>query len=176
MSASRSILSPVHRTAISAAAMRAAHQLSAAEPKIFMDDFALRLAALTEEQAMAMAAGVERANGRGAAVAWALRSRFAEDRLAAAGGHIGQYVILGAGLDSYALRMGERLGSMHVFEVDDPPFQAWKRQRIETEGLLLPDQLHFVPCDFERTSLSRALADAGFDGTEPCFISWLGVT
>lgn len=176
MSGSRDILSPVHRTAVSAAAMRAAHQLRAAEPKIFIDDFALRLAGLTEEQAIAMAEPAEQANGKGAAVTWALRSRFAEDRLAAARDRLSQYVILGAGLDSYALRMDERLGSMLVYEVDDPPFQSWKRQRIEAEALPLPNQLRFVPCDFEHTSLSQALGIAAFDDSAPCFVSWLGVT
>jgi methyltransferase (TIGR00027 family) len=105
-----------------------------------------------------------------------LRSRFTEDRLAAARARLAQYVILGAGLDSYALRMGDDLGELTVFEVDHPPFQAWKRQRIKTLGLKTPAQLRFVPCDFETTALPRALAESGFSAAEPCFVSWLGVT
>jgi methyltransferase (TIGR00027 family) len=105
-----------------------------------------------------------------------VRSRFTEDRLAAARARLDQYVVLGAGLDSYALRMGDRLGDLVVFEVDDPPFQAWKQQRIEALGLTAPRQLRFVPCDFERTSIDQALSDGGFAADRPCFISWLGVT
>src|SRR5262249_36597436 len=80
------------------------------------------------------------------------------------------------GLDSYALRMGDALGDLTVFEVDDPPFQEWKVQRIHELGLKPPPQLRFVPCDFETTSIADALAARGFAADEPCFISWLGVT
>ncbi len=105
-----------------------------------------------------------------------LRSRFTEDHLAAARDRLSQYVVLGAGLDSFALRMSDVLGGLTVFEVDDPPFQEWKLQRIEELGLELPPQLRFVPCDFESTSTAVALAAGGFAADEPCFISWLGVT
>ena len=89
---------------------------------------------------------------------------------------LSQYVVLGAGLDSYALRGGDALGPLAVFEVDDPPFQEWKQRRIEELGLKPPPQLHFVPCDFENTSIAQALAVAGFAAEKACFISWLGVT
>jgi methyltransferase (TIGR00027 family) len=105
-----------------------------------------------------------------------VRSRYAEDRLAAARDRLAQYVVLGAGLDSFALRMGEDLGDLTVFEVDDPPFQAWKRERLTALDLTPPNQLRFVPCDFERTSLADALAAADFDAGAPAFVSWLGVT
>jgi len=173
MSVPQNALSSVHRTAINAAAMRAAHLLRPGEPKIFSDAFALRLADITDAEALAFADMHERV---AEISAWPLRSRFAEDRLAAARERIDQYVLLGAGLDSYALRMDGRLGSMIVYEVDDPPFQQWKRQRIEELDLKVPPQLRFVPCDFERASLVQALADAGFEDKEPCFVSWLGVT
>jgi methyltransferase (TIGR00027 family) len=68
------------------------------------------------------------------------------------------------------------LGQLIVFEVDDPTFQSWKRRRIEALGLTLLQQLHFVPCDFERSSLAEALAASGSEENKPCFISWLGVT
>jgi methyltransferase (TIGR00027 family) len=171
-SASPSDLSAVHRTAFSAAALRAAHSLRGAEPKIFRDDLALLLTDMTEDEVVALATRVPPAS----ASTCILRSRFTEDRLTAARARLGQYVILGAGLDSYALRMGDQLGQLIVFEVDDPTFQAWKRRRIEALGLTLPRQLRFVPCDFERTSLPEALAESGFAQTEPCFISWRGVT
>ena len=78
-----------------------------------------------------------------------LRSRFTEDHLAASRERLRQYVVLGAGLDSFALRMGDALGGLTVYEVDDPPFQEWKSQRIRELGLQPPAQLRFVPCDFE---------------------------
>ncbi len=72
--------------------------------------------------------------------------------------------------------MGEGLGPLTVFEVDDPPFQEWKRQRIQELGVRPPPQLQFVPCDFESTSIAEALAAGGFEAEKACFISWLGVT
>jgi len=171
-SASQDKLSEVHRTAFYAAAMRAGHFLQGAEPKIFSDEFALRLTDYTAEEAVAFTAKVPQS----AASTAVLRSRFTEEHLAAAQERLHQYVVLGAGLDSYALRMADQLGSLVVYEVDDPPFQAWKQQRIESLGLKVPQQVRFVPCDFERMSIDEALAKCGFAADKPCFTSWLGVT
>lgn len=170
--ASEDDLSGVHRTAFSAAALRAAHTLAGAEPKIFRDELALPLSGMTPDEVTTLAARVPAAS----AATCVVRSRYTEDRLAAARGRLGQYVVLGAGLDSYALRMGPKLGELVVFEVDDPPFQAWKRRRIAALGLAEPAQLRYAPCDFERTSLAQALADSGFADDAPSFVSWLGVT
>jgi methyltransferase (TIGR00027 family) len=169
---SQGALSDVHRTAFFAAALRAAHSLRGAEPKIFDDDLAAPLSDMSETEIFGLAARVP----AGAAASCVLRSRFAEDHLAAALKRVDQYVVLGAGLDSYALRMADRLGDLTIFEVDDPPFQAWKQQRIKALGLKVPPQLRFVPCDFERMSLAGALAASDFAENQPCFISWLGVT
>lgn len=165
-------LSGVHGTAFSAAALRAAHTLAGEEPKIFRDELALALTGMEEAQVVALGERVPPAS----ASTCILRSRFTEDRLAEATERLDQYVVLGAGLDSYALRMGEALGRLNVFEVDDPPFQQWKRDRIAELSLSVPPQLRFVPCDFETTSIAEALAAGGFAADEPCFISWLGVT
>jgi methyltransferase (TIGR00027 family) len=165
-------LSGVHGTAFSAAALRAWHTLAGDEPKIFRDEFALALTGMAEADVLALGQGVSAAS----ASTCILRSRFTEDRLAAASERLSQYVVLGAGLDSYALRMGDGLGTLTVFEVDDPPFQEWKQQRIRELGLKPPPQLHFVPCDFESTSIAEALAVGGFAAEKACFISWLGVT
>jgi methyltransferase (TIGR00027 family) len=172
MSSGSPDLSEVHRTAFMAAALRAGHFLQGAEPKIFRDEYAPRLLEMSEEEIEAFNAKVPPK----LASTCVLRSRFTEDRLAVARERLNQYVVLGAGLDSYGLRMGDKLGSMIVFEVDDPPFQQWKRQRIETLGLKTSQQVRYVPCDFERMSLEQALADSSFAADEPCFISWLGVT
>lgn len=165
-------LSGVHGTAFSAAALRAAHTLAGAEPRIFVDELALALTGMAEAEAIALGERVPAAS----AATCIVRSRYTEDRLELARQRLGQYVVLGAGLDSYALRMGERLGSLIVYEVDDPPFQQWKRQRIAELGLAEPELLRFVPCDFETTSIAEALAQADFAASEPCFVSWLGVT
>ena len=165
-------LSGVHSTAFSAAALRAWHTLAGADPKIFRDELALALTGMDATEVVALGERVS----PGSASTCIVRSRFTEDHLAAARDRLNQYVVLGAGLDSYALRTGDALGSLIVFEVDDPPFQEWKRQRIEELGLDPPAQLRFVPCDFERTSIADALADCGFADDEPCFVSWLGVT
>jgi len=165
-------LTGVHGTAFSAAALRAWHTLAGEEPKIFRDELALALTGMEEAAVMALGERVPAAS----ASTCVLRSRFTEDRLAEARKRLDQYVVLGAGLDSYALRMGEKLGSLTVFEVDDPPFQQWKRRRIAELGLTVPPQLRFVPCDFETTSIADALAASGFAADQPCFVSWLGVT
>ncbi len=165
-------LSGVHGTALSAAALRAWHTLKGAEPKIFHDELALALTGMDEAEVVALGERVSAAS----ASTCVLRSRFTEDHLAAARDRLSQYVVLGAGLDSFALRMGDALGGLTVFEVDDPPFQEWKSQRIQELGLEPPPQLRFVPCDFETTSIADALAAGGFLADEPCFISWLGVT
>jgi methyltransferase (TIGR00027 family) len=172
MSSSTENLSEVHRTAFMAATLRAGHFLHGAEPKIFRDEFAPRLLEMTEAEIEAFNAKVPPP----LASTCVLRSRFTEDRLAMARQRLNQYVVLGAGLDSYGLRMGDQLGSMIVYEVDDPPFQEWKQRRIQALGLKTADQVRYVPCDFETMSLENALADGGFAADQPCFISWLGVT
>ena len=167
------VLSEVHETAFFAAILRAGHFLYADEPKIFADSYAHLLLEKTEDEIKAFNA---RMSGQHLTTC-VLRARFAEDRLEAAHARgVNQYVVLGAGLDSYALRKGSELGSMIVFEVDDPPFQAWKRRRIATLGLNAPEQVRYVPCDFETMSVEKALDDQGFAKDQPSFISWLGVT
>jgi methyltransferase (TIGR00027 family) len=165
-------LSEVHHTAFMAAALRAGHFLKGGEPKIFEDEFAPRLLEMNDQEIEAFYAKVP----PHLASTCVLRSRFTEEHLAEASKRLDQYVVLGAGLDSYGLRMGDKLGSMIVFEVDDPPFQQWKQRRIEALGLTAPSQVRYVPCDFERMSIEQALANANFAADKPAFISWLGVT
>jgi methyltransferase (TIGR00027 family) len=165
-------LSGVHGTAVLSAALRAWHTTSGAEPKIFRDELALPLSGMAESEVVAFAEGVQPES----ASTCILRSRFTEDRLEAARGRVTQYVILGAGLDSFALRMGDTLGALEVFEVDEPSFQEFKMQRIRDLRLEVPAQLHFVPCDFETSTIAEALAARDFVPDEPCFVSWLGVT
>jgi methyltransferase (TIGR00027 family) len=101
------------------------------------------------------------------------RSRYAEDRLAA--GAFTQYVILGAGLDSFAWRRPDLLRSLRVFEVDHPVSQAWKLERVSDLALPHSDSQVFVPVDFEAEPLQDALRTAGVDWSQPTLFSWTGV-
>lgn len=87
-----------------------------------------------------------------------------------------QYVILGAGLDTFALREVEFLNKFPVFEVDHPATQSDKLARIERAGLTLPQNVHFVPVDFSKDDLKEKLLAAGFDPEKKSFFSWLGVS
>ena len=87
-----------------------------------------------------------------------------------------QYVILGAGLDTFAFQETEFLSKYQVFEVDHPLTQADKQERITRAGWTIPDNLAFVPVDFTKDSLAERLIAAGFDPSAKSFFSWLGVT
>jgi methyltransferase (TIGR00027 family) len=105
----------------------------------------------------------------------AARSRFAEDELRAAVARgVRQYVVLGAGLDTFAYR--NPFPHLRVFEVDHPATQAWKRKRLAQVGIPVPSSMTFAPVDFERQTFDDGLREAGFDETAPTFFSWLGVT
>ncbi len=106
-----------------------------------------------------------------------LRLRYAEDRLdAAIAEGVGQYVILGAGFDTFALRRADAADRVRVFELDHPATQRAKRRRLRQLGMALPPHLVFVPVDFEADALDALLVEAGFDAKRPAFFSWLGVT
>ncbi|GII80650.1 S-adenosyl-L-methionine-dependent methyltransferase [Sphaerisporangium rufum] len=164
------------RTALTAAAARAAHLIVDAEPHIFADTLALPLLGDRAEELVAY----HRLHGThpvlaGARLAATTRGRFTEDRLAAAVARgTGQYVVLGAGLDSYAYRAGP--GGPRVFEVDHPATQDWKRAALAAAGIAVPPDVVFVPADLERDPPVTALARHGFDPARPAFVSWLGVT
>jgi methyltransferase (TIGR00027 family) len=106
------------------------------------------------------------------------RARFIEDLVAEQAGHgVGQYVILGAGLDSFAQRRPEIASRLKVFEVDQPGPQAWKRQRLVDLGFGIPEWLRLVPVDFEAGgSWSEQLKAAGFDAGKPAVVASTGVS
>lgn len=105
------------------------------------------------------------------------RSRFMEDNLEEAVKEgVRQYVILGAGMDTFAFRHPEMLGQLQVFEVDHPATQAFKRSRINELGWKKPAQLHFIPVDFTKENLAAALRASSYDVQALSFLSWLGVT
>jgi methyltransferase (TIGR00027 family) len=104
----------------------------------------------------------------------AVRSRYVEDQLAAAVARgVTQYVVLGAGLDTFAYR--NPFPSLRVFEVDFPATQEWKRELLDEAAIDVPPSLTFVPLDFEHRTLAEGLTEAGFDAGKPAFFGWLGV-
>ncbi|MEJ8851429.1 class I SAM-dependent methyltransferase [Variovorax rhizosphaerae] len=106
-----------------------------------------------------------------------LRSRYAEDVLATAIQRgVDQYVLVGAGFDSFALRQPAHTPSLSVFEIDHPATQGMKRRRLAECGIAPLDNLHFIAADLSTESLDAALARSSFQSTRPSFFSWLGVT
>jgi methyltransferase (TIGR00027 family) len=161
---------PSH-TALRAAAHRAAHQ-TCEDGRIFRDPLALPILG-TEPQAV-LSSPLDAPAVRSMRLFIAARSRFAEERLAAAVARgVGQYVVLGAGLDTFAQR--NPFEGLKVFEVDHPSTQAWKRERLRQAGFAPSASLAYAPVDFERETLAAGLSAAGFQIGEPAFFSWLGV-
>jgi methyltransferase (TIGR00027 family) len=165
-------------TAQRVAIRRAAHQLLD-EPKIFDDPLALRI--IGRERAAALQADPSKSEVTRVSTYlrafMAARSRYAEDELALAVKRgVRQYVILGAGLDTFAYRNPYPERALRVFEVDHPATQAWKRERLKEAGIPLPVDLTFAPVDFEEQTLAGGLRDAGYDPSLSAFFSWLGVT
>ena len=161
-------------TAQGAAILRAAHQILD-KPRIFDDPIALRVIGAKTESALQ--SNPEWFNTHRSLRAFiALRSRYAEDELAGAVKRgTRQYVILGAGLDTFPYRNPYPESSLRVFEVDHPATQSWKRQRLGEAGIATPNSLVFVPIDFERQTLADELKKTGFKADQPSFFSWLGV-
>ena len=168
------------RTALATAFLRAAHVHLDDPPPVLDDPFALRLLPGYQRRFIRRQAAIPKALRRfGAAYAAGaamraqvvVRARYAEDCLAEQrGAGAGRYVILGAGLDTFALR--QRATPMDVLEIDHPATQTWKQQLLTRRGITPPDRLAFLPVDFERAGLDEhwPAKDA------PDFISWLGTT
>jgi methyltransferase (TIGR00027 family) len=162
------------RTALRVALRRAAHQIYDS-PLLFEDPIAVPI--LGKEYAEELRRTPVR-DDRPFSIALRAfvvgRSRYAEDSLrrAVAGG-VKQYVLLGAGLDTFAYR--NPWTDVRVFEVDHPATQKWKRELVEASTITVPDSLAYVAVDFERQSLGERLAESGFDESAPAFFTWLGV-
>jgi len=86
-----------------------------------------------------------------------------------------QYVVLGAGLDTFAYRSAEFADRLTVFEVDQPATQAWKLARLREGGIHTPANVRFVPVDFNEGTLAAGLATAGFDRGTPAFLSLIHI-
>jgi methyltransferase (TIGR00027 family) len=161
------------RTALMIARQRAVHQI-VDHGSILYDPFAMKLLLEDEKDVLQFANQHPLASiGR---LFIAARSRIAEDALSnAVQRGIRQIVLLGAGLDTFALRNPHGALEVRLYEVDHPGTQAWKRELLVEAQITLPQELSFVPVDFERDDLGEMLVAAGFQQSEPAFFSWLGV-
>jgi len=158
------------KTALGVAIRRAAHQL-ADKPPVLDDPIALRLVGERYPRLMERALHPVGRDFRGFMAA---RSRYAEERLAEAVAHgVAQYVVLGAGLDTFAYR--NPFPELRVFEVDFPATQVWKRSMLEQAAIAVPSNLVFVALDFEHQTLADGLTQAGLECDKPAFFGWLGV-
>ena len=166
------------RTALATAYLRAAHQILDAKPFILDDPVAVQLLGEGAEQRIREAA--ERYQTPEALALRShvvLRSRFAEDRLSSAVRRgVSQYVIVGAGFDTFALRQPQWAHCLKVIEVDHLSSQAAKRSRIAEAGMQIPANVVFADIDFEQESLRDGLLRNGVTIAKPTFFSWLGVT
>lgn len=155
------------------AVWRAVHQLLES-PSIFNDPIALRILGDAKTDVINKLESYKDPLSTAMRVAIAVRSRFAEDereKALRAGAY--QYVILGAGLDTYAYRSTNQ--HERVFEVDLPSTQAMKIARLQQEKIHSTCALTYVTCDFEAGALEKSLLAAGFDKNQKTFFSWLGV-
>src|SRR3984957_670677 len=162
------------RTAQRVAIRRAAHQLLD-QPRVLDDPLALRIIGADAAAELRSNPKEHPAFARAFRAFMVARSRFAEDELASAYARgVRQYVVLGAGLDTFAYRNPH--AELRVFEVDHPATQAWKREQLLAAEIAIPSSLTFVPVDFEQQTLGAGLEPCGFDTSAPAFFSWLGVT
>lgn len=164
-------------TALATAYMRAAHQLLESKPLIFDDPVALPLLGpeasknIRDTKDHYQASEVLALRTR-----IILRSRFTEDRLAAAVARgIRQYIILGAGFDTFALRQPSWARKLKIVEVDHSGTQSLKRSYIDAAGITIPENVLFVDINFERESLHEGLCRYNVSLENPTFFSWLGV-
>jgi methyltransferase (TIGR00027 family) len=162
------------KTAHRVAVRRAAHQLLD-QPKVLDDPLALRIIGSAAAQELRSNPKEHHAFSRAFRAFMAARSRYAEDELARAVAQgVTQYVVLGAGLDTFAYRNPHP--DLRVFEVDHPATQEWKHEQLRAAGISEPETVTFVPIDFEKQTLGAGLKHSGLDLNSAAFFSWLGVT
>ena len=163
-------------TAVRVALWRAMHVQIDQPPHVIEDEIGLRLAA--PDDAWQRRPDMDPYVTRYFRAAIVARSRFIEDLVVEqAGRGVGQYVILGAGLDTFAQRHPEIASNLRVFEIDQPGPQAWKRERLIALGFGIPAWLKFVPIDFAAdASWKERLTRAGFADGEPAVVASTGVS
>jgi methyltransferase (TIGR00027 family) len=162
------------RTALRVALRRAAHQLYDA-PLVFEDPLAVAiLGEAYAEELRRTPLRADRPFSTALRAHIVARSRYAEDNLPrAVTAGTRQYVLLGAGLDTFAYR--NPWPELRVFEIDHPATQSWKRELLAASHIAIPESLTYVSVDFERQSLPGRLAESGFNRSAPAIFAWLGV-
>ncbi|MFG1923179.1 class I SAM-dependent methyltransferase [Cryptosporangium sp. NPDC048952] len=172
----RNVASTPDNTAVRTALWRALHTHVDEPPHVLDDVVGARLA--QDDDEWLERGDMAPAYSRGKRATIVGRARLTEDLVAeAASRGVDQYVILGAGLDTYAQRHPDAGSSITVFEIDQPETQAWKRNRLIELGYDVPEWLRLVPVDFEaHDDWWDRLQAAGFDTSRPAVVSWLGVT
>lgn len=163
-------------TAVRVALWRALHMEVDPPPHVFEDTVGLRLASPDEGWRQRPDMSPQFTSPFRASIVG--RARFIEDLVAErTAHHVGQYVILGAGLDTFAQRRPDIASRLRVFEVDQPGPQAWKRQRLIDLGYGIPEWLRLVPVNFEAgNSWWERLAEAGFNAGQPAIVASTGVS
>jgi methyltransferase (TIGR00027 family) len=167
-------------TALGAAIMRALHQTRDHDPKVLDDRIVPQLVDPESEFYRMRVEFLKRLplpTRLRFESTFVMRSRYAEDCLADAFDQdVRQYVILGAGLDTFAYRQPPWADSLRILEVDHPATQQWKRRCMAAASISIPLNVTLVPIDFARTSLAEGLSSAGLDFAAPAFFSMLGVS
>lgn len=160
-------------TAVRTALWRALHVQEDAKPYVFEDEVGLSLVAPDDDwQQRPDMKFTKRL--RASIVA---RARFIEDLiLEQSKDGVSQYVILGAGLDTFAQRRSDTASKLQIYEIDQPDTLEWKQRRLTELGFGVPDYLHFVRVDFEASSWWKQLLKAGFDDREPAVVACTGVS
>jgi len=163
-------------TAVRVALWRAMHMQVDRPPHVLEDETGLRLAAPDDSWRQRPDMDPRATSGYRASIV--ARARFIEDLVTEQANHgVAQYVILGAGLDTFAQRRPEIASRLRVFEVDQPGPQAWKRRRLIDLGFGIPEWLRLVPVDFEAgQSWWEKLPTAGFDAGQPAVVASTGVS
>jgi methyltransferase (TIGR00027 family) len=167
-------------TAEGAAVMRALHQTPDHDPKILDDPISVRLVDARSDfyrSRLDLLSRLPMPTRLRLEATFVMRSRYSEDCLSDAfGAGVRQYVLLGAGLDTFAYRQPSWANSLEIFEIDHPTTQQWKRKRLADAGITVPENVRFVPVDFEKEVLAAALPKARVSLDAPAFFAMLGVS
>jgi methyltransferase (TIGR00027 family) len=164
-------------TAMGVAWLHAVHQIVDSAPHVLEDPIIARLMGATPELLAERSERLQSDGARALRAHIVTRTRFAEDRLEhAVQRGVRQYVILGAGMDTFAYRQPRWATDLSIFEVDQPGTQGVKRQRLTEANLSVPVNLTYVAIDFEAESLADGFRRGGIQLDQPTFFAWLGVT
>ncbi len=174
MQQNKKIIEP-DNTAVRIALWRALHVQVDAKPHILEDEVGLKLIAPDDNWRERPDMDVNFTKRMRASIV--ARARFIEDLIVEQSKQgISQYVILGAGLDTFAQRRTDIASRLQIYEIDQPDTLAWKQQRLMELGIGVPRYLHFVPVNFETSSWWNSLQTAGFDASKPAVVACTGVT